>query len=1158
MNKAFLKKRFIDGFTGIAKGKVPTLRLAKGRPLSNYKILGNTNGVGDRTSTTYNTPSYSMTIGDNILYADVKKVGGKSVVWNQLFNLVDITRTTQGVTMSFSSDGSVTLNGTAAANASQSGASSAVPMINGHKYFFTGYNGYENIGIAISDTKSYSMVQTDRIYACPADKLDTTLNIYIVSGSSFENVVIYPKCINLTKLYGAGNEPTTTSDSRITAIKEYLASHPEYNEGQIIDSLVDKVEVQGANILENADDLLRANGWVKQNGVYRGHLNHLHTASSNNPFFQGIYEENTQYTFSAHFKLQEAKSVWFIIKYTDGTYKNYSVNDADFDMISTSDVGKTVLGLWISYGTTTITEISNLQITKSSTQYPYKPYTKKSITTNFPVLRSAGSVYDEIDIENQQIIRRVGTVDLGTLTWQYFNEDVYPSLFKTNYFIDIMPIQGGLLNNKYTQTTVNSWIDIKSKTMVHMTNSVFAIKDDDYTNNLNGFKNSLQGQTLYYELAEPTTESITITPELLEWLEVEYGGTLTYHQNGTKMAIPNEVDLWSPTTVKMNVIKKGTDTSSVASSVTIPENVHYAELQKLGGSSLVWNQYCDNRVYNAATQISAIDDEITYIPTKQYGGIQYYYDNGATPLPVGHVILGYAKVKFAQSYSNSRPYLLINDGTNQTILSFNNTITEWQECFVLRTIASGAVRTFLKIQDPNATDWNQLTIKNHGMVDLTKLYGAGNEPTTTDDPRITAIKEYLTTHPEYNAGEILNADVESVEVQGVNLLDESKIKTFDKYITSQGSYKYTDKIYLEPNTEYRMICSHNSTELSGKYFVLWNGGIFENQYFRYPLNNGVSQSVSFTTTNDGYVRLGCNEVGGAENLNVIMSSCTFSINKGSTALPYTPYKHQSISTDLPTLRSAGSVKDEIDFSTVRPSATNGMVKVNVIRRVGSVDLGSLTWYYKSGQSDDRANGFYCITAPRDSRRYNDVRVGSVNQLCDIYKCEYDSLQFKIDDKALIYNNSFDSTHNMRIHDSSYTDADTFKTAMSGVMLYYELATPTVETIEIPKDLADWLVVESGGEITFKQTNTEKLLPVPNTINYSAGNTVNLTIKNPLYKSGTHTDYIDYNRQMVVRQSTTESCQLPAINGDDNVGIHVDTQIEPSDTIITYRSKTPIN
>ena len=74
---------------------------------------------------------------------------------------------------------------------------------------------------------------------------------------------------------------------------------------------------------------------------------------------------------------------------------------------------------------------------------------------------------------------------------------------------------------------------------------------------------------------------------------------------------------------------------------------------------------------------------------------------------------------------------------------------------------------------------------------------------------------------------------------------------------------------------------------------------------------------------------------------------------------------------------------------------------------------------------------------------------------------------------------------MRVRDTAYTDAATFKQAMSGVILYYELATPIVTDISdlIDDDFLRNISVEAGGSVTFKGSNDDYRVPVPSEEEY---------------------------------------------------------------------------
>ena len=55
--------------------------------------------------------------------------------------------------------------------------------------------------------------------------------------------------------------------------------------------------------------------------------------------------------------------------------------------------------------------------------------------------------------------------------------------------------------------------------------------------------------------------------------------------------------------------------------------------------------------------------------------------------------------------------------------------------------------------------------------------------------------------------------------------------------------------------------------------------------------------------------------------------------------------------------------------------------------------------------------------------------------------------------------------------------------LSGAVLQYELATPTTEPVTIPEALQEWLPVEAGGTVTFKNSDESKQLAIPNSVSW---------------------------------------------------------------------------
>lgn len=105
----------------------------------------------------------------------------------------------------------------------------------------------------------------------------------------------------------------------------------------------------------------------------------------------------------------------------------------------------------------------------------------------------------------------------------------------------------------------------------------------------------------------------------------------------------------------------------------------------------------------------------------------------------------------------------------------------------------------------------------------------------------------------------------------------------------------------------------------------------------------------------------------------------------------------------------------------------------ITRKYGIVDLGTLTW---STGTDSSGQYFKATLSPvAKSKTSSDFG----NNLCSKYPMTSSS---NVYDKSIALNNAGNTIY---VRDTSYSTASDFQTAMSGVYLVYELATPTTET-----------------------------------------------------------------------------------------------------------------
>ena len=110
----------------------------------------------------------------------------------------------------------------------------------------------------------------------------------------------------------------------------------------------------------------------------------------------------------------------------------------------------------------------------------------------------------------------------------------------------------------------------------------------------------------------------------------------------------------------------------------------------------------------------------------------------------------------------------------------------------------------------------------------------------------------------------------------------------------------------------------------------------------------------------------------------------------------------------------------------------------VTRRYGIVDLGTLNWTYYSGEGHIRFYATLPVTAKVIASGQEIPNLINVKYIADTYYNVFND----VTDKTISVTAS---GQQVAVYDTAYTDAATFKTAMSGVYLVYELATPTTET-----------------------------------------------------------------------------------------------------------------
>lgn len=197
------------------------------------------------------------------------------------------------------------------------------------------------------------------------------------------------------------------------------------------------------------------------------------------------------------------------------------------------------------------------------------------------------------------------------------------------------------------------------------------------------------------------------------------------------------------------------------------------------------------------------------------------------------------------------------------------------------------------------------------------------------------------------------------------------------------------------------------------------------------ISSAASNTIRTTPNNCRFIRFSCASAYGTTYNNDICINISDPSKNGT----YEPYKKHSYALDSSlTLRGVPKLVDNKIKFDGDVYESDG----KVTRRYGVVDLGTLNW------AKDSNNTFYASSiASFNMKGYASTVIA--NAICSKYAIDANgNVNNLIADKTIAIASSY-----IRAYDSAYTSetATTFKTAMSGVMLVYELVTPTEETAQ---------------------------------------------------------------------------------------------------------------
>ena len=578
-------------------------------------------------------------------------------------------------------------------------------------------------------------------------------------------------------------------------------------------------------------------------------------------------------------------------------------------------------------------------------------------------------------------------------------------------------------------------------------------------------ENALASATTASEKANIATEKAMIATEKAQALE-QAVNALKYAEGVSALKKQME-NLQAQAEGKLFVYE--TDATEAYSKDVTEGAYPYAAVKSFGGKTIVWNQQIPNeRISFSQTNAAAI----------QEGALAYWQFSVSTQPVKGHQYYIYFNaVGTTDNFKSARVFY---GSTNSVQSGTGKVITAENSLNLFRCICTG-----------NVGDAVGCSVSNLNIVDLTKMFGAGNEPTA---------EEFLQMFPEdyyeYNAGELKSAPINNLNIIGTNFIDISK-----RYNTSTCDFSDGVLSNKTVDTGTRTFVQIQGLTGSGTIDILYSTPVIEalkHYSCSFVLKHGQALRVKFNGATQDIVFLDSiilpnqyrsfvfsfdvistnpSVVGGAKIKNIMLT-------KGASEKAYSPYKEENLLIpqavrDLEGYGwSAGTAKNWIDWENKKYH-----------REVASIDLGSLEeWYPVPATTENKV---------RFIAQINTIKPPSnpavlPNILCSQYRSTTWEKIVKLDNLDKIIGSTLsEGTPFIGVVDSAYSDEGAFKESVKGVILYYALAKPEIIDISDIFPYDNLIEVEDGGTITFENTNGGNFeIPVPSEIVYQKKVTTN--------------------------------------------------------------------
>ncbi len=362
----------------------------------------------------------------------------------------------------------------------------------------------------------------------------TGIRVYNIGDNTIGLSVVcdtWVNVIDLTKMFGSGNEPSTPEEFEAMFPNDYYP----YNEGTLMSMPVNEVVEYGKNVFDYTDkNNFGINVKKVENGV-------ITTNTATNAVLNIPTKVGKTYTLSFKVKALVSNTGglrWSLQKGKNQSYSQDGLINMEAGFVGNTEYnGKATFTADSEYVSlcTIMHYVYDVQFEEGSTNTTYSPYHEKA----YPIPQaiqsldgygwSTGTAYNYVDFENKKYYKCVDRINLDEYEYSRYQSDKNP-FYYTNRKINGLNITKNILStNQIIQvyhTATNTRLYYPDGTIL------------DETNKPRGY--------LYYELAEPIVTDISdiIGDTFQEPFDVESGGSLTFKNtngDGYQIAVPSDI-----------------------------------------------------------------------------------------------------------------------------------------------------------------------------------------------------------------------------------------------------------------------------------------------------------------------------------------------------------------------------------------------------------------------------------------------------------------------------------------------------------------------------------------------------------------------------------------------------------------------------------------